>query len=192
MRLDRNMSNIMIRLSPGYSRFTDHKGCVVVRLDKALYGCVESAALWYENLRVSLSELGYIPNAHDMCMFNKHDEYGVQCTIAVHVDDLMVTSTNGAMIESVASGLMRRCCTCFDDRVRGGHAQGKRDEGGCEDFGDRGTVRSERGCRNGDRGAAYQVPSSRGENAVSCEACETGLSDGGGIFGDSGDSVHIG
>ena len=41
-------------------------------------------------------------------MFNKHDEYGVQCTIAVHVDDLMVTSTNRAMIELVASGLMRR------------------------------------------------------------------------------------
>ena len=55
---------------------------------------------------MSLSELGYVPNAHDMCVFNKHDEYGVQCTIAVHVDDLMVTSTNRAMIESVASGLM--------------------------------------------------------------------------------------
>ena len=38
MRLDRNMTNIMIRLSLGYSWFTDHKGCVVVQLDKALYG----------------------------------------------------------------------------------------------------------------------------------------------------------
>ena len=59
-------------------------------------------------MRVSLSELGYVPNAHDMCVFNKHDEYGVQCTIAVHVDDLMVTSKNDSMIESVASGLKRR------------------------------------------------------------------------------------
>ena len=50
MRLDRNMSNIMTKLAPHYSRFTDHKGCIVVKLDKALYGCVESAAPWYENL----------------------------------------------------------------------------------------------------------------------------------------------
>ena len=96
MRLDRNMTSIMTRLSPRYSQFVDHKGCVVVRLDKALYGCVESAALWYENLREGLSHIGYVPNAHDMCVFNKSDEYGVQCTIAVHVDDIMITSVNGA------------------------------------------------------------------------------------------------
>ena len=108
MRLDRNMSNIMIRLAPHYSEFVDHRGCIVVRLDKALYGCVESAALWYENLRVSLLELGYAPNTHDMCVFNTHDEHGVQCTIAVHVDDLMITSTNIAMIESVSTGLIKR------------------------------------------------------------------------------------
>jgi hypothetical protein len=102
------MSSIMIKMSPRYSRFIDHKGCIVVRLDKALYGCVESAALWYENLRVSLLDLGFVPNAHDMCVFNKHDMYGVQCTIAVHVDDLMVTSINSGMIESVANGLIKR------------------------------------------------------------------------------------
>ena len=108
MRLDRNMSNIMTKLAPHYSRFTDHKGCIVVKLNKALYGCVESAALWYENLRASLSDLGYSSNAHDMCVFNKYDEYGVQCTIAVHVDDLMITSANGEMIESVSAGLIKR------------------------------------------------------------------------------------
>ena len=64
--------------------------------------------MWYENLRASLSDLGYSPNAHDMCVFNKHDEYGVQCTIAVHVDDLMITSANGQMIESMSDGLIKR------------------------------------------------------------------------------------
>ena len=34
--------------------------------------------------------------------------YGVQCTIAVHVDDLMITSVNGAMVEAVARGLIKR------------------------------------------------------------------------------------
>ena len=35
-------------------------------------------------------------------------QHGVQCTIAVHVDDLMITSTNIAMIESVSTGLIKR------------------------------------------------------------------------------------
>ena len=43
-----------------------------------------------------------------MCVFNKHDEYGVQCTIALHVDDLMITSANGKMIESVLAGMIKR------------------------------------------------------------------------------------
>ena len=108
MRLDGTMSNIMTKFAHHYSRFTDHKGCIVVKLNKALYGCVESAALWYENLRASLSDLGYSRNTHDICVFNKHDEYGVQCTIAVHVDDLMITSAKGQMIESVSAGLIKR------------------------------------------------------------------------------------
>ena len=108
MRLDRNMTNMMIKLAPHYSQFVDHKGCVVVRLDKALYGCVESAALWYENLKESLSSLGYKPNTHDICVFNKHDEHGAQCTIAVHVDDLMITSVNREMIEWLVASLIRR------------------------------------------------------------------------------------
>ena len=57
MRLDRNMTGMMVKLAPHYSKFMDDRGCVVVRLDKALYGCVESAALWYENLRASLHSL---------------------------------------------------------------------------------------------------------------------------------------
>jgi hypothetical protein len=107
-RLDRNMSRMMTKLAPEYSEYVDDKGCVVVRLDKALYGCVESAALWYENLRDSLATLGYVPNAHDMCVFNKHNVYGVQCSIAVHVDDLMITSIHGGMIESLSNGLIAR------------------------------------------------------------------------------------
>ena len=108
MRLDRNMTNMMIKLAPGYSEYVNNKGCAVVRLDKALYGCVESAALWYENLRDGLAELGYLPNAHDVCVFNKHNDYGVQCSIAVHVDDLMITSIDGGMIESLSNGLIAR------------------------------------------------------------------------------------
>ena len=108
MRLDKNMTGMMVKLSPLYSKYVDNRGCVVVKLDKALYGCVESAALWYENLRESLLVLGYTPNPIDMCVFNKRNVKGVQCTIAVHVDDLMITSTDTDMIESLSKGLVER------------------------------------------------------------------------------------
>lgn len=108
MRLDRNMTDIMIKLAPEYRNYVDTKGCVVVRLDKALYGCMESAALWYENLRDSLSELRYVANTHDICVFNKCNEYRVQCTVAVHVDDLMIMSIDEGMIEAFVTGLIKR------------------------------------------------------------------------------------
>ena len=108
MRLDKNMTGMMVKLSPQYAKYMDARGCVVVRLDKALYGCVESAALWYENLRESLKKLGYTPNTIDTCVFNKRNEKGVQCTIAVHVDDLMITSTDSDMIESLTEGLIEK------------------------------------------------------------------------------------
>ena len=108
MRLDRNMSGMMTKLAPEYERYVDAKGCVVVKLDEALYGCVESAALWYENLRASFLELGYTPNVYDICVFDRHNERGVQCTVAVHVDDLLVTSACALMIEDLAEGLTKR------------------------------------------------------------------------------------
>ena len=108
MRLDSKMPRITMKLAPEYWQYTDAKGCIVVKLDKVLYGCVESAALWYKNLRASFSALGHTPNQYDICIFNKHDEQGVQCTVAIHVDDLLITSVCSHMIEDLARDLTER------------------------------------------------------------------------------------
>lgn len=107
MRLDRTISDMMVELDPQYEGYRDSKGCVIVQLDRALYGCVESAALWYENLRTTMTGLGYERNSYDNCVFNKTDN-GVQCTATVHVDDLFITSTSVDMIESLSEGLRKR------------------------------------------------------------------------------------
>jgi hypothetical protein len=57
---------------------------------QALYGCVESARLFYLHLKSSLESLGFVRNSYDDCIFNKTVD-GVQCTISVHVDDLIIT-----------------------------------------------------------------------------------------------------
>ena len=43
----------------------------MVKLDKALYGCVESARLWYDHLRKTLEAMGFQAHLHDICTFNK-------------------------------------------------------------------------------------------------------------------------
>ena len=108
MRLDKTISDLMIRLDGKYKRYQDGRGCITVLLDRALYGCVESAALWYENLRDSMSHLGYTANPYDICVFNRTNDEGVQCTATVHVDDLLIVSTDRTMIDQLAEGLRTR------------------------------------------------------------------------------------
>ena len=108
MRLDRTISELMIRLDQKYKRYQDGRGCITVMLDRALYGCVESAALWYENLKETMSQLGYLANPYDICVFNRTNDRGIQCTATVHVDDLLIVSTDSAMIDALAEGLRVR------------------------------------------------------------------------------------
>ena len=108
MRLDQLISGMLTKLSPAYGKYVDHRGCIVVRLEKALYGCVESAALWHEHLSDTLKGLGYTRNKHEWCVFNRSDEKGVQCTIALQVDDLLISSVSREMIESLCTGLRKK------------------------------------------------------------------------------------
>ena len=108
MRLDQLISGLMTKLCPGYLRYLDHRRCIVVKLQRALYGCVESAALWHEHLSETLGELGYSKNKHEWCVFNKVDGNGTQCTVGVHVDDLLITSESKDLIESLCVGLKNK------------------------------------------------------------------------------------
>jgi hypothetical protein len=108
MRLDATMSGLLCRLDQGYIAYMDTRGCIVVRLDKALYGCVESAALWYDNLSQSTQDLGYNSNKYEPCVFNRLDERGTQCTATVNVDDLFISSKSPSMIEHLCTGLKDR------------------------------------------------------------------------------------
>ena len=108
MRLDNTMSEYMVSIDPGYSQYRQRNGAITVLLRKALYGCVQSASLWYENLRLTLKGLGYVRNETDICVYNRVGKYGVQCTLCVHVDDLLITSTRKNMIDELTDGLKKR------------------------------------------------------------------------------------
>jgi hypothetical protein len=100
MELDATMAAILIQIDPSYEKFMRSNGTMVVQLEKALYGCIESAKLWYDLLAVTLESDGYIKNSIDGCVFNKTVD-GVQCTVVVYVDDLFITCKDMSMIDSL-------------------------------------------------------------------------------------------
>ena len=99
VRLNKIMTALLVKIDPSYAEFVDRNGTLVVELDKALYGCVEAAALWHQDLSNTLVDFGYVRNPYDICVFNKVDQAGVQSTIVLHVDDLLVTCADERVID---------------------------------------------------------------------------------------------
>eukprot|EP00597_Dinobryon_sp_UTEXLB2267_P016727 CAMPEP_0201091862 /NCGR_PEP_ID=MMETSP0812-20130820/368_1 /ASSEMBLY_ACC=CAM_ASM_000668 /TAXON_ID=98059 /ORGANISM="Dinobryon sp., Strain UTEXLB2267" /LENGTH=81 /DNA_ID=CAMNT_0047343059 /DNA_START=25 /DNA_END=267 /DNA_ORIENTATION=- len=52
--------------------------------------------------------MGYEQNPYEECVFNRLSAEGVQCTVVVYVDDLMMTSTDKRMIDNDMAILKRK------------------------------------------------------------------------------------
>ena len=94
MRLNKFLTSVLIRIDPTYSTYVQKNGTCVVRLKKALYGFVVSAAMWYNRLSTDLESLGYKKNKPDMCVFNRIEKDNSQTTLILHVDDMKITSNS--------------------------------------------------------------------------------------------------
>jgi hypothetical protein len=105
MYLDKVLTRILIQLKPEYEPYiVPETGRLYLRLDKALYGCIQSAKLWYDRLTKDLAQLGFIPNPYDPCVLNA--SFGdTQCSIALYVDDLLVTCENEQVLRNVENFL---------------------------------------------------------------------------------------
>ncbi|CAM6031994.1 unnamed protein product, partial [Sphagnum compactum] len=80
MRLDKTLAAALCDVEPTYREYLRNDGTLLVKLQHALYGCVESARLWYKTVRSVLEADDYIANPVEPCIFNKYVN-GVQCTI---------------------------------------------------------------------------------------------------------------
>jgi hypothetical protein len=77
-------------------------GTIVVKLDKALYGCIESAKLWYDDLSSFLLEIGFKKSENDECIFHSIiEDHPVH--ISVFVDDFKITCREESIIKSIKS-----------------------------------------------------------------------------------------
>ena len=89
IRLDDKMAMILIKIRLEYEKLLNKDGSMIVQLDKALHGCMESAKLWYHHLRKIFESLGFTANPCYICVSNKGDvKDGMQCTITLRCDDV--------------------------------------------------------------------------------------------------------
>jgi len=75
------------------------KKVLYLHLQKALYGMMKSALLFYRKLVSELIEMGFVINPYDPCVANKIVN-GSQLTLRWHVDDLMISHKNMADINN--------------------------------------------------------------------------------------------
>jgi heat shock protein HspQ len=95
---------ILVDIDPTYKAFLRPNGSIIVEVEQALYGCIESAALWYKELNAFLGSIGFTPNPYEKCILNKKHPDG-QTTIALYVNDLLITSTRQTQAEAVVDAL---------------------------------------------------------------------------------------
>jgi len=105
MRLNKFETKVVVSIDKSYVRFVRKDGTMIVKLKRALYGCVESARLWYEKLSKDLESIGYVRNKVDMCVFNRIEEDGSQSSLIVHVDDVFISANSEATIDKIISDI---------------------------------------------------------------------------------------
>ena len=78
-----------------------------VKLLKALYGCVQSALLWYQMFYTYLKDIGFELNPYDPCVANKMIDRK-QCTIAWYVDDTKIAHADSNVESQIIEQLEER------------------------------------------------------------------------------------
>ena len=89
------LAELMVKVAPNLYRIyisIDKKGTAIfyAKMQKAMYGLLRSALLFYKKLVADLKSAGFKLNPYDPCVANKTVN-GTQMTVCWHVDDLKVS-----------------------------------------------------------------------------------------------------
>jgi hypothetical protein len=79
----------------GYQR-----GEVLLKLDKSLYGLVQSPLMWYSHLTKAFEAKGFTKSDHDPCMM-----FGRGMIVLIYVDDCLFFGPDGAKIDAFVNEL---------------------------------------------------------------------------------------
>ena len=109
MKLTGKLAELMVKTAPNiYRKYviedSSGKPILYVQLQKALYGMLKSALLFYRKLVSDLTSLGFTLNPYDPCVANKIVN-GNQLTVSWHVDDLTMSCVDEEPLHDVIKQL---------------------------------------------------------------------------------------
>ena len=104
VRIEKDIADIMCEIDTSFKQYQSKSGSIVARLRKALYGCIESAKLWYLEITKTLTDWGFTANPRDPCVLNKTIR-GKQLTVVIYVDDMMMTCVFEEEVHNLAEDL---------------------------------------------------------------------------------------
>ena len=104
MRIEGKMAELLVGLNPEYynqyAEVINGKLILYVLLQKALYGTLKAALLFWKKLSSTLESWGFEINPYDTCVANKMIN-GKQCTILWHVDDLKISHVDAMEVTKI-------------------------------------------------------------------------------------------
>jgi hypothetical protein len=104
MKLEGLLAKLLTRVDPElYEKYTmieKGKPVMYVQLMKALYGTLQAALLFWQDLTSQMEKWGFKLNPYDWCVTNKMVS-GKQCTILWHVDDLKIWHVDPEVVEDI-------------------------------------------------------------------------------------------
>ena len=119
IKIPANVTNIMVNnIDTNYSKYLCKNGMIYARLNKALYGLVESPALWNNYLNNELVSYGFRRLFSDKCCYTKTLENGNKMYLLVHVDDIMIITKNNHDIDNFINYLKTKFETVTQNEDR--------------------------------------------------------------------------
>jgi len=112
VKFEGEIAELLVMVDPSlykqYLCYEQGKPVIYVQLQKALYGTLQAALLFWKELSdFIVNELGFTLNVSTNCVANKIIN-GKQCTILWHVDDLKISHVDKAVLDEVLAKLNER------------------------------------------------------------------------------------
>ena len=110
LRIIGDTVNMMCQINPKYLSYVTQEGSkqvLYMRLKKALYGCMQSAILWYITFKNCLEHLGFKLNPYDPSVANEMVN-GEQCTRCWYVDDSKISHVDTKIVDWVIENIEKQ------------------------------------------------------------------------------------
>ena len=95
--------DVMSEVNPEYITYVryDHgKKLLYVTILRAIYGCIDSALLWYKFYSEMLEGMGFVINPYDLCVASKMINVK-QCTIVWYFDENQLSCVDPNVVKEI-------------------------------------------------------------------------------------------